>query len=118
MSGDSAVCVRLELDELALALILDGERAATVLRTALRIADLEHFIQRDRGLRGRPELLYLVEDEVHIVITTRADTWAEGVEILAGLDYQQTDGDRPRCVWSVMATGCESIVRPTTPCDH
>lgn len=117
VTSDCTVRVRLELDELALSFILDGERASAILRTAFRIADLEHLVQGDCLLGRRPQLLYLLEDEVHIMVTTRTDTWAESVEVFAGLDYQQADGNRSRGVWSVKATGRESVVRPTAPCE-
>lgn len=88
VTNNCTVRVRLELDELALTLILDGKRTTAILRTAFRIADLEHLVQGDCLLRWRPQLLYLVENEIHIMVTTRADTWAESVEVFAGLDYQ------------------------------
>jgi hypothetical protein len=88
VTSNSTVRVRLELDELALALVLDGKRATAILRTAFCIADLEHLIQGDCLLGWRPQLLYLLENEVHIVVTAGADTWAESVQVLAGLDYQ------------------------------
>jgi hypothetical protein len=47
VTSDCTVRVRLELDELALSFILDGERATAILRTAFRVANLEHLIQGD-----------------------------------------------------------------------
>jgi hypothetical protein len=88
VTNHCTVRVRLELDELALSFILDGERATAILRTAFRVANLEHLVQGDRLLGWRPQLLNLVENDVHIMVTTRADTWAESVEVFAGLDYQ------------------------------
>lgn len=117
VTGHCAVRVRLELDvAAAVPVLLDKERSAAVLRVALCVADIEHLVQRDRGLASCAQLFHLAQHQVHVVVTSRARLGAQRVQMLAGLDYQETNGDRPGCMCAVMTTGCEGIVGPTTPC--
>lgn len=110
MPTGRTVRVRLEFDELVTTFMLDTERAATVLRAALSVANLEHLIQRDSRFSRRPQLLHLAKEIVHLVVDRVPGTWVATVQELAGLDYQQADGDRAGCVWSVMGTGRKGVV--------
>lgn len=75
MSTDRTVRVRLEFDELVTSFMLDSERAAAVLRATLSVADLEHLIQGDSWFSGRPPLLHLAKNMVHLVVDGVPGTW-------------------------------------------
>lgn len=53
MSTDRAVRVGLEFDELPFLPLLDKERAATIVRIAFGVTNLQHFVERDGGLARR-----------------------------------------------------------------
>lgn len=81
---------------------------------AFCVADIEHLIERDRGLVGRLQLLDLTKDLVDIMEAGCALGWTHGIQLFACLDDQQPNGDRPGSVRPMMPTNTECMVRPTT----
>lgn len=83
------VVVRLEFDRLPIfAFVFDREAAATILRVTLRIANVQHFVERNWRLSGGLQLVDLAQDLVNIMEVSCSLCRTGRIQLLAGLDHQ------------------------------
>jgi hypothetical protein len=70
MASHGAVAVRFKLDiPVLIVVFFDNKRSASVLGVALCIADIKHFVQLNRWLIRRLELLNLLKKTASLVET-------------------------------------------------
>ena len=110
MTANRTVGIRLEFDVPTILVFSDRERPSAILRATFRITDVEHLFERDRGLTGWAQLLNLVENSLHVMVSTRARLQTECVEMFTGLDHKKTNGNGSSCVYTMMATSSKGIV--------
>lgn len=111
-----AVRTRFEPDELGLSIGLDGKCATAILGVAFGVADVEDFLQGDRGFPGRAQLIHPIG---HLLGVVEIDVAL--VELLACLDNIQADLHGARH-WSsahtIVRCRPKSNIRPTAAFNH
>ena len=76
-------------------IIFYDEGASSILGIALSIADIQQFIESNRRLIGRTQLLDLPQDLVYVVEYRITLCWTGSGQVLACLAHQETCCYRP-----------------------
>ena len=94
------------------AVVSNEERTSAVLRITLRSADILQFLELNRSLVDRFELLDLAKYSVDVVKAIARLGRASGGQLFASLTDHEPDSNGARRIWTVWTTNdAESIVR-------